>query len=79
MPRCMEAKAIELICELVKVQSMAQGQYRVTLDLPGHLADQAAWLMKQAGRTGVLFRVVVAEEEGTDDGEPQGNARKLHI
>lgn len=67
MPRCMDVKAVELVCELVKVQSMAQGQYRVTLDIPGHLAEQASWLMKQAARTGTLYRVVIAEETNEAD------------
>ncbi len=56
-------KAVEFICEPVKVQNVVSGAVRLTLDITPQYVDQAAWLLRQCGRTGVLLKAVVAIEE----------------
>ena len=65
-----ETKAVEFICQPVKVANVISGAFRFTLDITPEYADQAAWLLRQCGRTGVLFKaVIVIEEEPVDEKE----------
>lgn len=74
-----EIKAVEIECELIKVQSMREGQFRVTLDISQSQAEQASWLMIEASKTNVTHRAVIAVNMDKNDGEQQPNTRKLHI
>lgn len=63
-------KAVEFICQPYKVANVVSGAVRLTLDIPPQYVDQAAWLLRQCARTGVLLRAVVAIKE-----EPEQNIR----
>jgi len=56
-------KAVELLGEIRKVSGpLVDGSYSVTLNVPADQAQQAAWLMVEAGETGVLFHCVIEKQ-----------------
>lgn len=62
-----EIKAVEFICQPVKVANVVSGGFRLTVDIAPEYSDQAAWLLKQCDRTGILLRGVLAVEEEPEE------------
>ena len=57
-------KGIESLCEIIGIKNMAAGQFRLTLDLPASMADRAAWLIQEAAKTGIVYKLFVLPAEG---------------
>ena len=76
----MNDKETEYEHEIHKVQTLASGGVRVTIDIPEIHAPQATWLFIQSQKTGVYFRSItkVVEAEFREDfDKSQHNARKV--
>ena len=68
-------KAVEFQCEIFKVQSVATGGYRVTLNLHSGNKEQAAWMLGKSDETGALFRVIIVEDkDAVNIDEPEEKA-----
>jgi len=69
--------AITFSAQVARVQTLADGGLRFTLDAPESSVMQAAELMT-CKRFGVVLQVTCEALEQDDDGE-DGKGRKLHI
>ena len=56
-------KGVEVQCELVKVQNVANGAYRWYLDVPAIYAEQSAWALIKANTTGIILKAVFVVDE----------------
>jgi hypothetical protein len=70
------AESVTFNAQVARVQTLADGGLRVTLDLPESAIEQVACLMAFK-RVGVIGRVTYQPQE-KDDGQPD-ESRKLHI
>lgn len=68
---------IEFVAQVARVQTLADGGLRFTLDASESAVMQAAELMT-CKRFGVVLKVTCEALEQGDDGEA-GKGRKLHI
>ena len=60
------AEDVIFLAQIYKVQNMASGGFRLTLDISSQEAEAAAELLKLSDKTGLLLSVTLKE----DDGEP---------
>ncbi len=66
----MNNEPVEFTAEIVKVQNLASGGYRVTLDIPSVFAAPAAILFLYADKPGMLVdtTMVFTAQEWSEDG-----------
>lgn len=67
---------IEFTAQVARVQTLADGGLRFTLDAPESAVMQAAELMT-CKRFGVMLKVVCTQAEADGDGDDTGNSTKL--
>ena len=57
------AEGVVFLAQIYKVQNLAAGGFRLTLDISSQEAEAAAELLKLSDKTGLLLSVAIREDD----------------
>lgn len=66
-----EFYAAVVIAEVAKVQTLAAGGFRVTIDVPAIYAKQAGWLLSESVKTGQIHKILFSRIDPGDPEDPE--------